>query len=248
MKKILFFVLILFHFSGLLSQINSVNNLRKIYESYLTDNRQLWRASIQELKIAFRNSGYTDGRILYEITLAQYGLMGAVYDDKPRNNEELYKVLKQSEINAEKLLRFPEYESHAHAFLASIMAMRVGLNPMQALLLGPQSDSHLKDATKLNPNNPILWVEKGNLRFHSPAIFGGSNTEAISCFEKAIALFDQQTDLRENNWLYLHALAWLGQAYVKAGEKEKAIAVYEKAIAYENRFYWVKEVLLPAIK
>jgi tetratricopeptide (TPR) repeat protein len=248
MKKLFPFLLLLVIFNPLISQPNSMTSLNKVYESYLTDNRQLWQQSIQELRTAFRASAYTDGQVLYELTLAEYGLMGALYGDKPRNEDALYNMLDQAEKSAERLLKFPAYKSQAHGFLGAILAMRVGLSPMKALYLGSKSETHIKDATRLNPDNPTGWVEKGNLRFHSPAIFGGSNQEAIACFEKAVELFDQQPELRENNWLYLHAMAWLGIAYEKAGKKEKAIAIYKKAIAYENRFKWVKEELLPNLK
>lgn len=234
--------------TALFSQPNSITSLRKVYESYLTDNRQLWRQSIQELNAAFKASAYTDGKVLFELTLAQYGLMGALYGDKPRDDAALYRMIDQAAASAERLLKFPKYQADAHGFLGAILAMRVGLSPMKAIYLGSKSEGHLKKAILQAPNNPTGWVEKGNLRFHSPAIFGGSNQEAIYCFEKAVKLFDQQPELRENNWLYLHAMVWLGQAYEKAGQKEKAIAVYEKAIAFENRFTWVKEELLPAVR
>lgn len=223
-----------------------MTSLEKVYESYLTDNRQLWREGIQELQASFRSSGYTDGRTLYELVLAQHGLIGALYEDSPRNHDELEKLLEQAEKHAKRLLNFPEYKSQAHSFMGAFYSIQVGLNTMKAVYLGSKIEGHYKSAARINPNDPTSWLEKGNLRFHSPAIFGGSNQEAIRLYAKAVELFDQQPDLRKHNWHYLHAMASLGKAYQKAGQKEKAIAMYNKAIAFENRFRYVREELLPA--
>lgn len=235
-------------FSTLFSQPNSVTPLNKVYESYLTGNRQLWRQGIQELNSAFRESAYTDGQVLYELVLSQHGLIGTIYEDKPRDGDALYKLLDEAESNAERLLKFSEYKAQAHSFLGAILSIRVGLNNIKAIYLGSKIEQHYKDAVRINPNHPDSWLEKGNLRFYSPPIFGGDNQEAITCYIKTIALFEQQPELKKNNWHYLHAMAWLGKAYQKEGQKEKAIAVYEKAIAYENRFILVKEELLPAAR
>ena len=221
-----------------------MESIQKVYEGYLNDDRILWKSGIQELKARFRAEGYTDGKILYELTLARYGFTGALYGDEPRDNEALYKSLNLTENLAEKLLRFSEYESQAHAILAGIIAMRVALSPFKAPVLGPQSNYHLNDAMKANPQDPTPWVEKGNLRFHAPAIFGGSYEEAVVCYEKAVTLFDQQPELRANNWMYLHALNMLFKAYQKEGQKEKAIALQKKAVAYESRFLLGKNALL----
>jgi tetratricopeptide (TPR) repeat protein len=46
----------------------------------------------------------------------------------------------------------------------------------------------------------------------------------------------------------MHALISLGQVYEETGQKEKAIAIYKKAIAIDSRFKLVKEELLPGVR
>ena len=140
------------------------------------------------------------------------------------------------------------YESHGEAIYGALLGIKIGIKPLRAITLGPKSEKALKKALALDGENPIAWVEMGNMRYHAPGIFGGSNTEAIRCYKKAIILFDQQEELRTNNWQYLHALAWLGQAYENEGDQELAIESYEKALAVAPAFVWVKDELLPAAK
>jgi len=247
MKTLVLFLSLLIT-APITQQPTHMTPLNQVYECYLTDTRQLWNETISGLNASFRASAYKDEETLYALVLAQYGLMGAIYGDKPRNTSLLYKTIDQTERSTKRLLTFHAYKSQANAFLAAITAMRVGLNPMRALTIGSKSDQHIREAIRLNPKNPTAWVEKGNLKYHSPPIFGGNMREAVSCFEQAVELFDEQPALRKDNWLYLHAMAWLGKSYEKVGKKEKAIAIYEKAIAYESRFLWVKEELLPRVK
>ena len=247
MKNALLFIsIIMLGASSLISQNKNMSPLDKMYEAYLTGKRSLWEESIRDLKEDFRASANTDGRVLYELVLAQHGLIGAMYVEK--DGDAIYKVLDEAERNATKLLKFPQYKSQGYSFLGAILSIRVGLNTMKAIYLGSKIEQNYKDAARVDPENPSLWVEKGHLKFHSPAIFGGSNSDAIKFYLKAIKLFDQQPEMKDRNWHYMHALISLGQVYEETGQKEKAIAIYKKAIAIDSRFKLVKEELLPGVR
>ena len=77
-------------------------------------------------------------------------------------------------------------------------------------------------------------------------MFGGDIHEAIKHYEHAIQLYEEN-DLT-NDWIYLDALAWLGIAYSKTDQLEKAKATFEKALSVEPEFTWVKNNLLPNLK
>ena len=75
----------------------------------------------------------------------------------------------------------------------------------------------------------------------------GMKEEAIKSFEKAVKLFEQSPNLSQNLH-YLDALAWLGIAYMKNGETDKAKAQFQKALEQEPNFVWVKDSLMPMVE
>ena len=79
-------------------------------------------------------------------------------------------------------------------------------------------------------------------------MWGGDITEAIEAYEKSIQLYESRPEALKFNWMYLDALAFMGQAYLKNGDTGKAIATYEKALQAEPEFGWVKYALLPNAK
>jgi tetratricopeptide (TPR) repeat protein len=115
---------------------------------------------------------------------------------------------------------------------------------MKGMLLGGKSINLAADAKELAPTSPLAWRFYGINKFYTPSSFGGDIKEAIVALERSIALFEATAISK--NWLYLDTLALLGQAYTKAGEKSKAIATFEKAIAAEAGFTYAKSLLTKA--
>ena len=79
-------------------------------------------------------------------------------------------------------------------------------------------------------------------------MWGGDIKEAIESYEKCVQLYEANPAALTSNWMYLDALAFQGQAYLKNGDTGKAIATFEKALQAEPEFGWVKFTLLPKAK
>ena len=91
----------------------------------------------------------------------------------------------------------------------------------------------------------MVWKIYANSKLFTPEMWGGDLKEAIQAFEKSIALYEANPNDLPFNWFYLDTLAFQGQAYLKDGQRAKAISTYEKALKVEPEFAWVKNVLLP---
>src|SRR5690606_2519890 len=136
----------------------------------------------------------------------------------------------------------------ASALLASLYGFQVSYSPWKAMYLGSKSGSLMEKALKQNASSPLVWKLYGNSKLYTPETFGGSVEEAIKAYNKAVQLYEEGKSTIENNWFYLDALAFQGQAHMKKGENAKAIQAYEKALKVEPEYDWVKFALLPEAK
>ena len=110
--------------------------------------------------------------------------------------------------------------------------------------LGPKSDTHVDRALELNPSSGFAWKLKGAAQLKTPSMFGGDPEEAVLSLQQSVSHFEK--DFTPHNWLYLDALAWLGQSHFEIEETDLARKVYLKALILEPQFAWVKNALLPA--
>lgn len=79
-------------------------------------------------------------------------------------------------------------------------------------------------------------------------MFGGNISEAIHCYKKGVKLYEKKPGDHKNEWQYINALAWLGNAYAKNEQYDKALKTYEKALEVEPGFNWVKYDLMKNLK
>lgn len=72
-----------------------------------------------------------------------------------------------------------------------IATLRMLGDPMNRYMTyGPEAQSMLDEAKKLNPDNPRVYILEGQDKYFTPAEFGGSKEEAKTLFEKAQKLYD----------------------------------------------------------
>jgi tetratricopeptide (TPR) repeat protein len=178
--------------------------------------------------------------------LAQYGLMGGTL--RSRDEARFDKYYETAEEHLKTLARDDKLKADAKALLSGLYGLKLSYSSMMGMVLGPKSSSLIEDAIKIDPQSPLVWRIEGNSKMYTPSMFGGDMGEAVKAFEKSIELFEKSPENLKNNWIYLDAHVFLGQAYSSQGQSSKAVAIYEKALKLEPNLIWVKFDLLPKAK
>lgn len=136
-----------------------------------------------------------------------------------------------------------------HALLSSVLGQMIGADPEKGMELGPLSQDEMGAAVSTGPNNPRVWLLRGISSIYTPAEYGGGVSIAEGQLNKAVEFFNNDHPVAPApSWGRAEAYAWLGQVLQKENKPADAAAAYEKALALEPNYLWVKNVLLPSVK
>jgi len=246
--KYLFIILMLFILSTTTARAaekvkNDLQTVKALQKAgYLTQSLDHWLKSIEIMQR--ESATYPSDAKLKKLLAESY--LGLLNTCMAKEDEKTFKAYEEIALEAfESLEEHTVFEAEALAWQASLYGWKIAFNPIKGMYLGPKSQLILKDAMKANEQSAEAWIRNASSLLFTPKMFGGDPEEAVKHFEKGVALYEKQgiTD-----WKYLDALAWLGQAYAKTGQKEKARYTFKKAIKLEPKFYWVKNILLPSLK
>ncbi|MFP4690820.1 MAG: hypothetical protein ACLFMU_02805 [Bacteroidales bacterium] len=214
-----------------------------IYRAYVHDRMSLWENTLQTMEFEYRQQPCHG--LLYDILLARYGLIG--YYLGTEKEEQAEAMLDQAEDYLDILSDNRSFIAEAKLFEAAFYGFRIGLQPWRGIQLGPRSSRLIDEALDINPSYPRGHIEKGNLLYYAPGVFGGSKSKAIDHYQQAIELME--ANMKNNHrWLYLSTLVSLAEAHKETGDIKKGIAILEKALSFEPDFHWVKEEKLPEYK
>ena len=214
-----------------------------IYRAYVYDRMPLWESTLQTMEFEYRQQPKPG--LLYDILLAQYGLIGYYLGTDQENKAEA--LLEKADSYLGILSEERNYTAESKLFEAAFYGFRIGLRPRSGIRLGPRSNRLIDEALQIKPTYPRGHIEKGNLLYYAPGIFGGSKSKAIEHYEKAIELMEQHME-NNHRWLYLSTLVSLAEAHKETGDLGKGIAILEKALRFEPDFHWVKEEKLPEFR
>lgn len=214
-----------------------------IYKAYVEDRMNLWENTLENMIFEYRQ--HPTHELLYDIVLAKYGLTG--YYLGTGKEDEGAKMLDSAEEWLIRLEKTGNHTADAKLFRAAFNAFRITLRPIRATRLGPASNRLINDALDLEPNNPHAHLEKGNMLFYAPVVFGGSKRKSIEHYAKAVELFGKSLPSNQR-WLYLSTLVSLANAYQETGDTESAIKTFRKALSFEPEFKWVRDELLPELE
>ncbi|MDN5205403.1 tetratricopeptide repeat protein [Fulvivirgaceae bacterium BMA10] len=240
-----FFALIIGISIATLAQGQELKVNEMLYRAYLTNSKTMWEKGVG-LKQEAYNKDETNTDLLLDLALAQYGLLGSTMANQDK--ETFKKYLDDTKENLEKVIKHDEKSAEPKAILSSVYGLEMAYSPWKGMYLGSRSGSLMEKAVKLNDRSALVLKLHAGSKLFTPKMFGGNINMAIESFKKAIDLFESEPEKLKNNWLYLDALSFLGQAYEKAGKKEEAIATYKKALEFEPEFGWVKYSLLPNVQ
>lgn len=116
---------------------------------------------------------------------------------------------------------------------------------MSGMRYGRRAGETLERAFELAPENPQVLYHKGVNQLMVPGPFGDRDAARLRLRE-AVRLFEAD-DTRTDRFVggYAEALAYLGLCLARDNDTARAKEFYEKALAVQPGYVWVKEELLP---
>ena len=157
-------------------------------------------------------------------------------------------LLDEAEAQLKAALKIDPKSAEALALLSSVYGAKIAKSSIKGIILGPRSSGAIGEAVKLEPDNPRVLLSQGVGKFNTPAMFGGSDTEAEALIRRALTAFQSEPTAKPwPGWGRFDAHAWLGQILAKRGDKAAARAEYDRALAIAPNSGWVRYVLLPVV-
>lgn len=213
-----------------------------IYLAYVQGDMSRWEAIIRLMEE--RSDDFSDEE-RKELISYYYGYISFLLETDQKDKVQDYIIKGEKHLNA--LLKSAPNDVTALAYKGSFIGFRIGTNKFKALTLGKESISYINRAYKLDSQNVQAILDKGNLLYHMPGIFGGDKKEAVRLYEKAVLRMEKHQNLKQN-WLYLNVLTTIARHYEEEKQWQKAVLIYEKILQQEPEFSWVKDTLYPAAK
>jgi tetratricopeptide (TPR) repeat protein len=232
------FVTLLFVTVWFTADLYGSDNETRSYQAYLSGIKSFWKQAVQEKQQEYESSPGNKQR--YELSLTLYGLLGATFRDE---DEKMFdEFVDQTEAHLQALSKGTPYEAEAKALLSSVYGYKIAYDPWKGMFLGGKSSKLVEEAVEMAPDSPIAWKMFAGSKHHTPAAFGGDVATAIEAYQKAIKLW-QENNQEKNNWLYLDTYVWLGMAYKEQGMEVEANEIFRKALDHEPQFSWVRSLL-----
>ena len=223
---------------GVTGQVSGqVTEMRqKLYQSYITADMKSWAEVLDEMEVMYSKSH--SSQILYELTFAQYGYIAfcMVRDDK----ESARFYSKKAGENIKVLVEKSPDEAALRALNGALYGLKAGIDPYKVMIYARKSIHENELALQLDEGVANVWMEKGNLDFHKPDIFGKDVPGAIDSYTRAVQLFESSNQTA-GNWMYLNTLVSLARAYTLQEEYRKADDVYKKILAAEPGITWRRD-------
>jgi tetratricopeptide (TPR) repeat protein len=234
-------IIVLTAFAALSASALGQSYQSRIYEAYLQGRMDWWKETMDRMEQQLGSSG--DLSLMYELTEVQYGYIGYCLSMKKKREAEA--VLDQAENQVKRLLAIGGDNARVYSLQGAFYGYRIQLQPVRAPYFGRKSEEANRKALEVGPDEPQAWMERGNIEYYKPAIFGGSKSAAVPYYEKAISLYESTPGRTRQNWVYLNCLAGLAMAYEETGAPGKAGEVYRKLLRMEPGFKWVRDELYP---
>jgi len=229
---------ILVFFSGI--ELYAESPYKKIvYNAFISREMHKWANVIYTIEIS--TSSQT---IEQKLELVDYYYGYAAFLIGKKQNESALKYIDKGEKTINTILKSSPNNASAYAYKGAFIGFRIGISKFKAIYLGPESASLINKAYELDKKNVQANIDKGNILYYSPSIFGGDKIEALEFYKKAIKLMENNNEIKQS-WTYLNLLTTIALAYEKTDQPAHAKQTYEKILRIEPDFYWVKVDLYP---
>ncbi len=183
------------------------------------------------------------GLLSYYVGLADFRL--ASYYLASGKTAEADRFASEGQQYLEKATQVDPKFAEALALNGYLVGIEVALHPDQAMELGMKSFEYLNRGLALEPDNPRIQYLNGSYLMYVPEAYGGGADRALESLAKAVALFEKEavTDPLRPSWGKDEALTYLGMAYAKKNDAERARGCFRKALAVNPAFGLAKSEL-----
>jgi len=213
----------------------------KIYNCYIDNEMVTWKNTIDKLA----DKEYKTNFETLELLNFQYGYIAwCLGNEKEAEAEEYLKLaLKNAEKLEERNYRLPLIT----AYKSALWGFEIGISFYLAPFLGPESMEFADKSVELDEQNYFGYIQKGNIEYYMPPVFGGSKSLALEYYLKAKKIMENKPGLAKSNWNYLGLLVNIARCYAEIEDYNKAKEWYERILIIEPNFNWVKKELLPEL-
>ena len=212
---------------------------KTIYNAFVNREMNKWGNVIRTIENT--SSPVTVDQKL-ELIKLYYGYTAYLINKKQVSNAEIL-IGKAESIIAEVLKSSPK-NATAYAFKGSFIGYKIGISKFKAIYLGSESSDNINKALELDPQNIQAIIDKGNMLYYSPRLFGGDKHEALKFYLKGVRIMEKNADT-DHNWIYLNLLTNIAMAFEKTDQPSLAKQTYEKILHKEPNYHWVKDELYP---
>ncbi len=240
-KCVKYIIIVWLSVSGFATVQAQQNFKERVYQAFITDHMNDWDLVIVEL--SSRKATLSKAQ-LGELINYYYGYTGWAIGEGLDKKAKKY-IQEADELIDELMAKYPE-ESDWYAYKGAFYGYKIGMSPLKAPFLGPESMRNIDRAIETGTNSPQGWIEKGNALFYMPKAFGGSKSKALEAYNKAILFMEKEPESLHHNWLYINVLMILGQSYEKTENLKMAKITYDKLLQIEPGFTYVRDELYPS--
>jgi tetratricopeptide (TPR) repeat protein len=214
---------------------------KNIYAAFIAHDMNKWEKVIRTME---STNSVTSVDQKLELINYYYGYIGWLIGQKKFSPAE--KLIPRGEKLINEVLKISPKNATAYSFKGSFLGFKIGIDKCKAIFLGSESKNDINKAMLLDPQNLQAIIDKGNLLFYSPRIFGGDKNEALKYFLKGEKIMERNNDTYQN-WVYLNLLTMIAGVYEKANKLQDAKLTYEKIMQNEPDIKWVKYDLYPQL-
>ncbi len=226
----------------------------KTYNSYMNRDMKSWRYIIDD----FHKKSVSGVDSLDFILSVEYGYVAWCLSDSKATDCDKYLNMAFSDLERfeQSIKGVPEkthlrniLETKYKSYYSALLAYQIKMSPVRVVINGWKSVNNAKSAITDMPDCWFSQIEYGNVMHYMPTVLGGSNINAVKAYLKAIKLMESDNDVEtiKHNWLYLHAIICLADAYKSMEDYANVRKCYNKILQFEPNYTWVRDSLLPSL-
>ena len=181
--------------------------------------------------------------LLYYVALSDYRL--ANYFLSSNEPDKVAPYLKEGQKCLEKARQIAPDFGELDAIYSLLLAFEINLDQEKGRSLGFQIYQYMNKALEKSPANPRVQYLKGVSDLFTPQQYGGGPNAAIKYLSRSLELFKKEDiqDPVKPSWGEDEAYTFLGVAYTKIGETEKAREAFKSALKINPEFGMAKSEL-----